>query len=191
MTAARPRRPSALPLTATERTRLDHLVRRAADRLGPDEAGTLHRLWERDRADRAQERRSAGGARAAAQRTADRLRSAEAEAAAHQAALDAVATKYAATAAELRRSRAAHRATVAEARRQARRATGATAVLRAVAEQLQAVPAPGRLTADQIAVDHTEAAALVRLHLVVEDAGLDLGAELDRIAPALTRSRAL
>ncbi|MFJ6617602.1 hypothetical protein ACIQOW_08505 [Kitasatospora sp. NPDC091335] len=71
------RRPTLLPLTATELAQLDHLVRRAADRLGPDEAGILLRLWEHDRTDRAQEQRSAGGTRAAARRSAEQLRTAE------------------------------------------------------------------------------------------------------------------
>ncbi|MFD4658010.1 hypothetical protein ACFWP2_20570 [Kitasatospora sp. NPDC058444] len=72
----RHQRPTPVPLTDTERTRLDHLVRRAAGRLGPDEAGVLLRLWEHDRSDRTQERRTAGGARAAARRTADRTKTA-------------------------------------------------------------------------------------------------------------------
>ncbi|MEU3563532.1 hypothetical protein [Kitasatospora sp. NPDC006786] len=185
------RRPTPLPLTATELDRLDHLVRRAADRLGPDEAGVLLRLWEHDRADLAQARRSAGGTQAAAQRTADRLRRAQDEAVVLQAALDTVAAKYAGAVAELRRVRAAQDGAVAQARRQHRRATAATAVLRAVVEHLQATPNPAELTVDQIAIGTAEAAALARLFLAMEATALDLGTELDRIAPALRRPSAL
>lgn len=53
-----------LPLTQTERDHLDHLIRRAARHLTPDEQGRLLRLWEHDQADRQQERRSAGGLQA-------------------------------------------------------------------------------------------------------------------------------
>ncbi|MGW2544623.1 hypothetical protein ACWC5I_28035 [Kitasatospora sp. NPDC001574] len=41
-----------LTLTSTERQRLDHLVRRAARRLSPDERSVLLTLWEHDQADR-------------------------------------------------------------------------------------------------------------------------------------------
>ncbi|WP_369183313.1 hypothetical protein [Streptomyces sp. Y1] len=58
------KRPTPPPLTTTERARLDHLVRRAAARLTPDETGLLMRLWEHDQADREQERRSTGGLQA-------------------------------------------------------------------------------------------------------------------------------
>ncbi|MET9396307.1 hypothetical protein [Kitasatospora sp. NPDC002965] len=41
-----------LTLTSTERHRLDHLVRRAARHLSPDERSVLLTLWEHDQADR-------------------------------------------------------------------------------------------------------------------------------------------
>lgn len=37
------------PLTTAEQSQLDHLVRRAASRLNPDERGVLLRLWEQHR----------------------------------------------------------------------------------------------------------------------------------------------
>ncbi|MFD4397236.1 hypothetical protein [Kitasatospora sp. NPDC058478] len=58
-----------MPLTATERAHLDSLIRRAAYALTPTEQDRLLRLWEHDQADRAQEKRSAGGAAAALRRT--------------------------------------------------------------------------------------------------------------------------
>ncbi|ABD94193.1 unknown [Streptomyces phage mu1/6] len=62
------RTPTHMPLTPTERERLDYLVRRAARHLGVGEEALLLRLWDHDQADRAQERRSAGGLRAALDR---------------------------------------------------------------------------------------------------------------------------
>ncbi|WP_051741189.1 hypothetical protein [Kitasatospora sp. MBT66] len=56
------RRPTTAPLTDTEQVHLDDLIRRGARHLTPAEAGRLLRLWEQYQADRAQERRSAGGA---------------------------------------------------------------------------------------------------------------------------------
>ncbi|WP_063773526.1 hypothetical protein [Streptomyces rubellomurinus] len=162
------RRPTPPALTDTERTRLDHLVRRAAVRLGPDEAGVLLRLWEHSEADHAQARRTAGGARATARRAAQ---------------------CHAETLAQLRRARAAHQAAVAEARRQARRASSAHTTLslmsRVCAEQVWAASAdPAGRTDEHVAVMRTEAAALTRLHAALDDAGIDLTAELDRIAAA-------
>jgi hypothetical protein len=58
----RPKRPTTAPLTDTERASLDRLLRHAARHAEPTVGGPLLRLWEHDQADRAQERRSAGGA---------------------------------------------------------------------------------------------------------------------------------
>lgn len=55
------KRPTPPPLTKTERTHLDDLIRRGARALNPAEGNRLLRLLELDHADRAQERRTTGG----------------------------------------------------------------------------------------------------------------------------------
>jgi len=68
------RRPTPPPLTKTERTHLDDLIRRGARALNPTEANRLLRLLELDHADRQQERRTAGGLMAQVQQLGGQLK---------------------------------------------------------------------------------------------------------------------
>jgi hypothetical protein len=58
VTVKRPKKP---PLSQAERYSLDRLVRRGAEALSPEECNRLLLLWEQDKDDRDQERRTAGG----------------------------------------------------------------------------------------------------------------------------------
>jgi len=68
------KRPIPPPLSKTERTQLDDLIRRGANAINPAEGNRLLRLLELDHADRQQERRTAGGLMAQMQQIGGQLK---------------------------------------------------------------------------------------------------------------------
>jgi hypothetical protein len=79
------KRPTAPPLTKTERAALDGLIRRGAAALNPVEGSRLLRLLELDQADRQQERRTAGAMDTTNRALRQQLKDAEARLAAVRA----------------------------------------------------------------------------------------------------------
>lgn len=84
------KRPTHKPLTKTERTELDRLIRRAAGAINSADGSRLVRLLDLDQADRAQERRTAGGMDRINRELAQKLKAAEDRIAAATAELKAI-----------------------------------------------------------------------------------------------------